>query len=82
MEILILGPGCTKCKKTEEYCRNVVAKLGIKSTVTHEQDIRKFADYGVMLTPAVVIDGKLTCQGKVPTEKEIEEMITAAEKNI
>jgi small redox-active disulfide protein 2 len=75
MNIMILGHGCAKCKKTEEYVRNVVKKLGISATITHNKDITTFADYGVMMTPALVINNQLVFEGKIPTEQEIETLI-------
>jgi small redox-active disulfide protein 2 len=75
MDILILGPGCQKCKKTEEFVRNVVKKLGISATITHNKDIATYANYGAMMTPALVINSKLVYEGRIPTEQEIETII-------
>jgi small redox-active disulfide protein 2 len=75
MKIEILGSGCPKCKTTEEIVKRVVKKLGIKAEVNHVYDINKIIEYGVMMTPAVAIDGKIVVEGKIPTEEETEGII-------
>jgi small redox-active disulfide protein 2 len=75
MKIEILGSGCSKCKATEEAVRNAVKKLRIKADVRHVYDVSKIAEYGVMLTPAVVVDGRIVIEGKVPTESDVEKLL-------
>ncbi len=75
MKIEILGPGCPKCIVTEEIVKRVVNKLGIKAEVEHVYDIEKIIDYGIMMIPAVAINGEVKIEGKIPTEEEIEEII-------
>jgi len=75
MKIEILGSGCPKCKATEEIVKKVVKKLGIRAEVSHLYDMNKIIEYGVMMTPAVAIDGKIKIEGKVPREDEIEKII-------
>jgi len=75
MKIEILGTGCPKCKMTEEIVKKVVKRLGIKAEVGHVYDIDKMTEYGVMMTPAIAVDGKMMLEGKVPTEIEIEKII-------
>jgi len=75
MKIEILGTGCPKCKMTEEIVKKVVKKLGVKADVSHVYDVDKIIDYGAMMTPAVVIDGKIKIEGKIPTEDDIEKII-------
>jgi len=75
MKIEILGSGCPKCKKTEEIVKKAVKKLGIKAEVGHVYDMNKIVEYGVMMTPAVAIDGKIVVEGKIPTEEETEGII-------
>ena len=81
MKIEILGPGCWKCLATEEIVKKVVKKLGIKAEVGHVYDINKIIEYGVMMTPAVAIDGEIKIEGKIPTEEEIEKIIKMRWKN-
>ena len=72
MRIEIFGPGCAKCEKTTREVERVVEKLGVDATVEHVTEISEIVDRGVMLTPAVFIDGKKKIEGKVPKASDIE----------
>jgi small redox-active disulfide protein 2 len=76
MEIKVLGPGCMKCRKTEDLVKEAVAESGVEATIDKVTDIMKIADYGVMGTPAVIVDGEVVSVGKVPTKEEIKKWIT------
>jgi len=76
MEIKILGPGCPKCKTLEQLTRQVVEQNGIEATVTKVEDIVAIMNYGVMTTPALVIDGKVVLKGRVPSADELRKIIT------
>jgi small redox-active disulfide protein 2 len=71
MDIKILGIGCAKCQQVEKMAKEAVAEAGVEATVEHVTDFRKIAGYGVFSTPAVVVDGKVRCVGKVPRKEEI-----------
>ncbi|MBW2513337.1 MAG: TM0996/MTH895 family glutaredoxin-like protein [Deltaproteobacteria bacterium] len=75
MEIKILGPGCAKCRKTEEMVKEVLNASGAEATVEKVTDIMKIAGYGVMTTPAVVVDGEIKSVGKIPTKADINSWI-------
>ena len=75
MEIKVLGPGCAKCKQTEELVRQVVAEEGIAADIEKVTDIMKIAGYGVFGTPAVIVDGEVKCVGKIPKKEEIKTWI-------
>lgn len=75
MEIKILGTGCPKCKAIEKATRDFVERNGIDATVTKVDDIMEIMSYGVMVTPAIVIDGKVVVKGRVPSEIEIAKFI-------
>ncbi len=75
LKIEILGPGCWKCKETEELVRKVVERMKLKAEITKVSDVDKFVDYGLMLTPGVAINEKLKIQGRVPSESDIEKAI-------
>lgn len=75
MEIKILGPGCAKCRKTEEMVKEALNESGAEATVEKVTDIMKIAGYGVMGTPAVVIDGEVKSVGKIPTKVDINSWI-------
>ncbi|MFP3983632.1 MAG: thioredoxin family protein [Desulfurivibrionaceae bacterium] len=71
MDIKVLGPGCRKCKQTEEVVREAVTEAGVDAEVTKVSDMMEIASYGVMGTPGVVVDGEVKCVGKVPKKQEV-----------
>ncbi|MCX6776116.1 MAG: thioredoxin family protein [Candidatus Micrarchaeota archaeon] len=71
MEIAILGPGCSRCKELERRANEAAHELGIKADVVEITDIAKIIDFGVMSTPAIVIDGKVKASGRIPEVNEI-----------
>jgi small redox-active disulfide protein 2 len=75
MDIKVLGPGCAKCRKTEELVKEAVAESGVEANVEKVTDIMKIAGYGVMGTPAVVVDGDVKCVGKIPSKEDIKSWI-------
>jgi len=75
MEIKILGTGCPKCKKLEENARKALEETKIKAEIIKVTDINKIVDYGIMSTPAIVIDDKLKCSGRIPDIEEIKEWL-------
>ena len=75
MEIKVLGPGCAKCEKTEQLVREVVAEKGITASVEKVTDLLKIAGYGVMGTPAVVVNGEVKSVGKIPGKEDIQAWI-------
>ncbi len=76
MEIIVLGTGCPKCKTLEEATRKAVEELGVSANVTKEEDIVKIMNYGVMRTPALVVNGKVVVSGRVPNIGELKEVIS------
>jgi small redox-active disulfide protein 2 len=76
MEIKILGSGCPNCKSLEKLCREIVAKHKIDAVVIKEEDIVKIMGYGVMKTPAIVINEKVIVKGRIPSEAEILNFLT------
>lgn len=75
MKIEILGMGCAKCHKLEELVRETVRELDIEATITSVQDIKKIMSYGVMTTPAVVINDEVKVAGKIPAKDEIKKWL-------
>ena len=80
MKIGILGIGCSKCKKLTELTEEAVNELGVSAEIIKVTNINKIIDYGVMVTPALVIDGDVMVAGKIPGKEEIIKWIK--EKNI
>ena len=75
MKIEILGTGCPKCKKLSELTQEVIQELGISAEITKVTKINEIIDYGVMVTPALVIDGNVKIAGKIPSKQEMTEWI-------
>ncbi len=71
MKIEILGMGCAKCNALYWNVRKAVTELEIRPGIEHVRDINKIVEYGVMSTPALVIDGKIVSSGRIPTTEEI-----------
>ena len=71
MDIKVLGPGCPKCEKTAAQVREAVAQAGCEAQIEKVTDMMEIAKWGVMGTPAVVIDGEVKCVGKVPSVDDI-----------
>jgi len=71
MKIEILGMGCAKCNKLEKNVRKAVNELGITADVRKVEDLDEITARGVMMTPALVIDGKVVSSGRVPGKDEI-----------
>ena len=76
MEIKILGTGCPKCKALEKTTREVVTDNGLDASVTKEEDIMKIMAYGILHTPALVVNEKVVLSGRVPTKNEVKELLT------
>lgn len=75
MKIEILGTGCPKCKMLEENARKAVAETGIMAEIKKVTEIDKIIEYGVMSTPALVIDGEVKASGKVADVAEIKKWL-------
>ena len=78
MEIKVLGTGCNNCKKTKAVVGEAIQELGIAATMTEVQDIPSIMAYGVMSTPAIVINEKVVSTGKVPAKSQVIQMIRQA----
>ncbi|MBW6513700.1 MAG: TM0996/MTH895 family glutaredoxin-like protein [Candidatus Syntrophosphaera sp.] len=75
MLIKILGTGCPKCKKLEANALQALKDAGIEAAVEKVTDLSAIMDYGVMLTPALVIDEKVVASGKLLSSEEIKKLI-------
>jgi small redox-active disulfide protein 2 len=71
MEIKVLGPGCPKCQQTEKIVKEAVAEAGVEAEVEKITDLMKIIGFGVITTPAVVVDGQIKSMGKVPKKEEV-----------
>lgn len=71
MEVKILGTGCPKCRTVEELVRAVLKENNIEAAVSKVEDINDIMSYGIMLTPGIVINGKVKFSGSVPKKEDI-----------
>lgn len=71
MKIEVLGMGCAKCNKLEKNVRKAVSELGITADVMKVEDLEEITSRGVMMTPALVVDGEIVSTGRVPGKDEI-----------
>ena len=78
MEIKILGPGCSNCKRLYAEAEKAVAQAGVPATITKIEAIDEIVACGILRTPGLVIDGKVVASGRVPSAPEIATMITTA----
>jgi len=75
MDIKILGTGCSKCKTLEKLTCEVIEQNNINASVTKVEDIIEIMKYGIMSTPALVVDGKVVIKGRVPSLDEIKQVL-------
>lgn len=73
--VKVLGSGCAKCNALEEAARAALEELGMDAAIDHVTDFAQIAAYGVMTTPALVVDGKVVSYGKVLKKDEAKALI-------
>lgn len=78
MEIKVLGTGCAKCRKLFAEAEKALAQSGVGATLTKVEKIDEIVGYGVMMTPALVIDGEVKASGRIPDATEIVGWLTGA----
>jgi small redox-active disulfide protein 2 len=77
VKVEILGVGCTKCHKLYDMVNGLVREKGLDAEVVKVEDIKVFADYGVFMTPALVVDGEVKLAGKLPKESDLTKWLSA-----
>lgn len=77
MDIKVLGAGCANCNKLEQMVFDVLAELDADANVTHVTDFKEIVGFGVMQTPALVIDDQVKFSGVVPSKSKLTEIITS-----
>ena len=78
MKLHILGTGCPKCNQLAERVRAAADDLGLDYELEKVEDMLRFVDFGVMLTPARVVDGEVKVHGKLPSEEELKILLRPA----
>lgn len=76
MEIKVLGSGCKKCTELDKLVREVLAEMNVQANVEKVEDIAQIVQHGVMLTPGLVINGKVKISGRLPGKADIKKMIS------
>jgi len=71
LHVKVLGPGCARCDSMEREVMAAMAETNLPGSVEHVRDAMEIAKFGVMGTPALVVNGKVKCVGKVPSRKQI-----------
>jgi small redox-active disulfide protein 2 len=78
MNIKILGPGCARCHELDKMTREIVNELGLDADVEYVKDLNEIIKYGILITPGLVVNGKVVCSGHVPGKDEITRLLTSA----
>jgi small redox-active disulfide protein 2 len=76
MKIEVLGSGCPKCKQLYENVQEALRAIGKEAEVIKVEDIRKITEYGIMMTPGLVVDGEVKTVGKLLSSEEIKTIIS------
>lgn len=71
LNVIVLGSGCPNCRKLEQLCQVVAEENNLNINLEKITDINKFADYGIMFTPGLVINAKVMSSGKIPTRETL-----------
>jgi small redox-active disulfide protein 2 len=74
-KLIVLGPGCPRCEKLATATKEAADQLGIEYELEKITDIKRFVEFGVMMTPGLVVDGDVKVQGSVPPIDEIKTML-------
>ena len=77
LDIKILGPGCANCKRVEMLVRKVVVTQGLEAEIEKVTDFQEISKYPILSTPGLVLNGKVLSSGRIPTEAEVAEWLTA-----
>ena len=75
MEILVLGTGCQKCKTLAQVTEQAVAELGISAEITKVTELKQIMALGVMMTPALAVNGTVKLAGRVPSVEDIKKLL-------
>jgi small redox-active disulfide protein 2 len=78
ISIKVLGPGCSNCVKVAETANKAVGSLGAQANIEKVTDFSEFRKYKIMATPGLVINEKVVCAGRIPTQAEVTTWLTNA----
>jgi small redox-active disulfide protein 2 len=78
MQLLVIGPGCTKCRTLAQFTEQAVKELGVQAEITKVTDLKQIMALGVMMTPALAVNGSVKVVGKVPSVAELKTLLSQA----
>ncbi len=78
LSIKVLGPGCANCQKVEQIAKKVVSTLNADATIQKVTDMKEIMRYSILSTPGLVVNEKVVCAGRIPSESEVTNWITRA----
>jgi small redox-active disulfide protein 2 len=78
MKIQVLGTGCPKCRKTYENAEQAVRDLGVCADLEKVEDLKAIMGFGIMVTPALAVDGEVKVAGKIPSVDDVKKIISEA----
>lgn len=78
LNVQVAGPGCSNCAKLEAKVKEALLRLGMEATLTKITDFRAIAAAGVLMTPGLIVNGKVVSQGKVPDDATLEKILREA----
>ncbi len=82
LNIKVVGSGCPNCQKLEQLCHEVISAKNLEAEIEKITDFNKFADFGVMITPGLIINNRLVSSGKIPAKWTLERWITEAYEHV
>lgn len=82
VDVKVLGPGCPNCERLEQLARKLMAMDQIAGSLEHVRDIKEISSYGILATPGLVINGRVRCAGRVPSERQLLEWLHEAEREV
>jgi len=80
LDIKIIGKGCPNCEKLKSLCNEVVKEENLDAKIEKVTEVNEFANYGVMMTPGLYVNGKLLSQGKIPVKSTLKSWLEKAEE--
>ena len=75
MKVQIIGIGCARCNELEKRVRDTLAEMNVAAEVEHVKDLKLFASMGILMTPGLVVDGKVVTQGRIPSRDELKKLL-------
>jgi small redox-active disulfide protein 2 len=81
LDIKVLGPGCSNCHKVHDLAVAALEEMGLEATIEYVTNRSEYPKYGLMFTPGLVVNGKLVCAGRIPSQAEVKDWLTEASRS-